>query len=69
METPCSRLMRAMMVNISSTSFGDSPSDGSSSSINSGCAIRRAADGEHLLLAAGEIAGAAGARRSNRRGK
>ena len=41
-----------MMVKISLTSSGDRPSDGSSSSRSFGRLIKRAADREHLLLAA-----------------
>ena len=39
MVTPRSRLMRTMMSKMSFTSFGDRPSDGSSSSISRGRAI------------------------------
>jgi hypothetical protein len=52
----CSRLMRAMIPKMSCTTSGASPSDGSSSR-SGGLADDRAADREHLLLAAREIPG------------
>ena len=50
--------MRSISANISSTSSGESPSEGSSRMRSSGSAIRPAADRQHLLLAAGQRAGA-----------
>ena len=49
-----------MNAKISSTSSGARPSDGSSSMSRRGPRHERPADGEHLLLAAGEVAGDAG---------
>ena len=49
--------MRAMIVKMSSTTSGARPSEGSSSRISCGCADQRAADRQHLLLAAREVAG------------
>ena len=45
-----------MMAKISSTSMGASPSDGSSRSIRTGVGHQRAADRQHLLLAAAQRA-------------
>ena len=50
-----------MMANTSFTSSGDRPMDGSSIRIIFGPRHQRAADRQHLLLAAGEIAGEPGA--------
>ncbi len=46
-----------MIEKISSTSFGDNPRDGSSRRIRLRLGDEGAADGEHLLLAAGQVAG------------
>ena len=54
------RLISAMTSRSCSTIRGARPSDGSSSSSTRGIGHQRAADREHLLLAAGEQAGALG---------
>ena len=59
--TPRSRLIRTMISKISFTSLGDSPSDGSSSSISSGRAISArlmAASAARRPRAAGALLGA-----------